>query len=175
VTTFGAGGTGGGGRGGNNGNRPGVAGTVNTGGGGGAGYLGNGGAGGSGVVIVRYRKFCLNPSPPTSPALSAPTLSWAAPAYVPPSQTVTSFTVTYQAANDTCNASACGIYARGSLSTSVNVTGTTPAACLTNNSGWTCPMTNGDLVSGQTYYFRVYARTATTFGQSTAAFAYTVP
>ena len=175
ITTRGEGGVGGGGAGGRDplASRPGTGGTANTGGGGGAGYRAAGGVGGSGVIKLRYRKYCLNPSTPTSASLVSPTLSWAAPVFVPPSQTITSYTVTYTLAS---NATSSGsIYARGSTSTSLDVTGSTEGACTTNNPGWTCVLGAGDLVSGETYEFRVFARTATTLGQMTSALTYVVP
>jgi hypothetical protein len=170
----GAGGSGGGGAGGGNGN--GTSGAANTGGGGGGG--GNsllssrtGGAGGSGIVIIRYPRFCLNPSPPTGVAFANPTMSWGAPVYVPASQTVTSYTVTYRQSGDTSSGN---IYARGSSATSLNITGTDQAACTSNNPGWTCA-SGIDLQSGETYEFRVFARTASSLGQMTAAVSYSVP
>ncbi|MDO8309684.1 MAG: fibronectin type III domain-containing protein [Actinomycetota bacterium] len=175
ITTRGEGGTGGGGAGGQDpaASRAGTAGTANTGGGGGAGYRSAGGDGGSGVVKVRYRKYCLNPSAPTSPSLVSPTVSWSAPVFVPPAQAIASYTVTYK--NTTNAASSGAVYARGSAATSLDITGLTAAACTSNNPGWTCVLGDGNLVSGQTYEFRVFARTATTLGQMTTALNYVVP
>lgn len=175
ITTRGEGGLGGGGAGGRDpaAFRSGTPGTANTGGGGGAGYRNAGGNGGTGVVKVRYRKFCLNPSAPTSAALNAPTLSWAAPAYVPPSQAITSYTVTYKPVSNVTSSGS--IYARGSAATTIDITGTTVGACTSGNPGWTCVLGDGDLESGETYEFRVLARTASTLGQMTSTFSYLVP
>ncbi|MDO8309904.1 MAG: fibronectin type III domain-containing protein, partial [Actinomycetota bacterium] len=176
--TYGGGGGGGGatagsaggagGAGATNGN--GTAGTTNRGGGGGGARSTSasvtGGLGGSGVVIIRYPKFCGVPSAPTSVSFSSPTMSWGAPAFVPSGQSVTSYTVTYKNQADGNGSTGWGIYARGSAATSINVTGKTISDCTTNNSGWTCVLTNSNLVSGQTYVFRVFARTASTLGRS---------
>ncbi|MHB8794625.1 MAG: glycine-rich domain-containing protein [Candidatus Nanopelagicales bacterium] len=175
ITTRGEGAVGGGGAGGQDPavSRAGTAGTPNTGGGGGAGYRSAGANGGSGVVKVRYRKYCLNPSAPTSPSLVSPTFSWAAPAFVPPSQAVASYTVTYR---DTASLTSSGsIYARGSSATSLDITGVDVSACTSRNPGWTCVLGGGDLVSGRTYEFRVFARTASTLGQMTNALSHVVP
>ena len=51
----------------------------------------------------------------------------------------------------------------------------TIASCTIGNPGRTCLLANGELVSGQTYQFRVFARTASSIGQMTASFGYTVP
>lgn len=194
LTTYGGGGGGGGatpGAGGGAGgagsvNGTATAGTTNRGGGGGgAGATNNttrtGGAGGSGIVVIRYPRYCLNPSPPTSAAMTGGgAFSWGAPVYVPASQSVTSYTVVYQLANTTCNLSACGIYARGAATLNMNVSGKTIGDCQVNNPLGThpsrvCLLANGPLVSGQTYFFRVFARTASSLGQMTASFSYTAP
>lgn len=174
-TTGAAGGSGGGGAGGNDpaANRAGENAVPNTGGGGGAGYRAAGGDGGSGIVKVRFRKYCQNPSSPQSVGFSAPTLSWSAPSFVPSALPLTSYTVTY---TDSANSTSSGsIYARGSTATTINITGATPAACASNNPGWTCAMTGGDLVSGHTYEFQVFARTASTFGALSSAVPYVAP
>ena len=49
------------------------------------------------------------------------------------------------------------------------------AACGAANPGRTCFLANGNLVSGQTYQFRVFAKTASSLGQMTASFPYTAP
>ena len=132
----------------------------------------NGGVGGTGVVVIRYPRYCLTPSPPTSAALSGGgSFTWAAPVYVPASQTVTSYTVVYTGNGQT----SWGIYARGSATASMDVSAMTIAACGVANPGRTCLLANGDLVSGQTYQFRVFARTASSIGQMTASFPYTAP
>jgi hypothetical protein len=172
-TTAGAG-NGGGGNGSTNGNA--TAGSANRGGGGGGARSSTttsrtGGAGGTGVVIIRYPRFCLNPSPPTSVAFANPTMSWGAPVYVPASQTVTSYTITYRQSGDTSSGN---IYARGSSATSLNITGVDQAACSSNNPGWTCDASI-NLVSGESYEFRVFARTASSLGQMSGTVPYTVP
>jgi hypothetical protein len=172
-------GTGGSGNGGN-GSTNGVAssGVANTGGGGGGARSTTttaraGGAGGTGRVIIRYPKFCRNPSAPTSPSLSAPTLSWAAPTFMPSGSSLSSYTVTY---TDVTASGDIAVYARGSTATSINVTGTTVGACTSNNPGWTCALTWGSMVSGHTYAFRVFARSsANELGQQTSSFNYVVP
>ena len=154
-------------------NRAGESATPNSGGGGGAGYRSAGGTGGSGIVIARFRKYCQNPTPPQSVAFSSPTLSWSAPSFVPSALPLTSYTVTY---TDSTNATSSGsIYARGATSTSVDITGLTESECTDNNPGWTCALTGGELVSGHTYAFRVFARTASTLGQLSAPVNYLVP
>jgi hypothetical protein len=97
--------------------------------------------------------------------------TWAAPVYVPASQSVTSYTVVYTGNGQT----SWGIYARGSATASMDVSHKTIATCTIGNPGRTCLLANGDLVSGQTYQFRVFARTASSIGQMTASFGYTVP
>lgn len=176
AVTYGGGGGGGGttagagNGGGGNGSTNGVAtaGSANRGGGGGGARSSTtttraGGAGGTGVVIIRYPRYCLNPSQPTSVSFSSPTLSWGAPVYTPAAQTITSYTITYKQAGDTTSGQ---IYARGSSATSANISGVDVAACASNNPGWTCVLGGGDLLSGQTYQFSVFARTATSLGQA---------
>ncbi len=178
ATNVGAGGSSNGGSGGA-GTNAGVAGVANRGGGGGGGGNGtankNGGLGGTGLVIIRYPRYCVNASPPTSVAFSSPTMSWAAPAYLPSGQTVASYTVTYRVSTDT---TAGNIYARSTSGSilSLNVTGVAQGACTTNNpSGWTCNA-GVTLTSGKTYEFRVFAKSSTgTLGQQAAAITYTVP
>ena len=102
--------------------------------------------------------------------------TWAAPVYVPASQSVTSYTVVYTGNGQT----SWGLYARGSSTLNMNVSGKTVAECEVTNPlgthpGRSCHLANGDLVSGQTYQFRVFARTASSIGQMTASFGYTVP
>lgn len=160
ITTGGSGGTGGGGAGGNNASRPGVAAATNSGGGGGAGYRGAGGAGGSGIVIVRYLKNAGCPTEPTSATFSNPTFSWVAPTPMPFGQTISSYTVVYREQGGP--SLAWGIYARSGTATSANITAATSAACaLVNAAPWSCVLGKGDLVSGRTYEFRVFARTST--------------
>lgn len=172
-TTGGAGGTGGGGAGGDDANRAGVSGTPNSGGGGGAGYRAAAGDGGSGIVKVRYRKYCENPSPPQSMSFSSPTLSWSAPEFVPSALPLTSYTVVYADLANTGDK--LSVYARGSTGTSIDITGVDAAECASDNPGWTCVLTGGDLVSGHTYAFRVFARTASTLGQLSSTVNYLVP
>jgi hypothetical protein len=184
AQTFGGGGGGGGATagagadGGGNGTTStvGTSGAANRGGGGGGARstttsVLNGGAGGTGVVVIRYPRFCLNPSPPTSVAFANPTMSWGAPVYVPASQAVTSYTITYRQSGDTTSGN---IYARGSTATSLNITGTSTAACASNNPGWTCG-SGISLESGETYEFSVFARTASSLGQMGPAVTYSVP
>lgn len=171
----------GGGAGGTSAARTGGTATANTGSGGGGAGNGtvnsnqSGGAGGSGIVIIRYPRYCLNISPPTSVSFSSPTMSWAAPLYLPSGQTVASYTVAYRRSTDT---TAGNIYARSTSGTSlsINVTGVSQGACNTNNpSGWTCNA-GITLTSGETYEFRVFAKSSTgTFGQQAAAITYAVP
>jgi hypothetical protein len=173
VTTGGTGGTGAG-NGGRNGSLNGTAGTVNRGGGGGASYnFGTGGAGGRGVIIIRWRKFGGGPSAPTSAALSGSTLSWGAPTYAPPGQTLSSYAVQYRLASRT-GVQGWSIYARGGTSTSLTIANDAPG-CGSANPGWTCSLLDGNLVSGQSYSFRVFARTATSLGQASATFTYVAP
>jgi hypothetical protein len=176
-TTAGTGGSGNGGAGAITGN--GIAGTANRGGGGGGGSnttsgTKSGGAGGTGIVIIRYPRYCLQPSPPTSAALVPPTLSWGAPLYVPSAGPVTSYTVMYMVTGTT----GMNIYARrtSGTATSINITGLTGTACNTLNSGagWNC-LLGETFTTGQTVQFRVFARTATALGQMTATFNYVIP
>ncbi len=152
--------------------------------GGGGGGAGNGtsgtkagGNGGSGVVIISYAKNAGCFSAPQSPSFSNPTFSWTAPATTPTGQTVSSYTVMYKRSTDTTYGN---IYARrvaGQTATSLNITGVDNAACATNNSAliWTC--VSVQLVSGQTYDFKVFARGSATssFGRLSTAVQYTVP
>lgn len=173
VTTGGTGGSGAG-NGGRNGSTNGTAGTANRGGGGGASYnFGTGGAGGRGVIIIRWRKFGGGASPPTSAALNGATLSWAAPTYVPPGQTLASYAVQYRLASRT-GVQGWAIYARGGTGTSLTIANDAQG-CTSANPGWTCSLLDGALVSGQSYSFRVFARTATSLGQASATFTYVAP
>lgn len=161
----------------------GVAAPANRGGGGGGAGNGStaatrtGGAGGSGVVIIAYPKNAGCFSAPQTPAFSNPTFSWTAPQTTPTGQTVSSYTVVYKRASDTTYGN---IYARrvaGQTALSLDITGVDAAACAANNSPtvWTC--VDPDLVSGETYQFKVFARgsAANSFGAMSAAVTYTVP
>lgn len=174
APTTGGTGADGGGNGGRTGSLNGTAGVANRGGGGGASFnAGTGGAGGRGVIIIRWRKFGGGASPPTSAALNGSTLSWGAPTYVPPGQTLASYAVQYRLASRT-GTQGWAIYARGGTGTSLTIANTAQG-CTTANAGWTCSLLDGALVSGTSYSFRVFARTATSLGQASATFTYVAP
>ena len=143
-----------------------------SGGGGGVGG-GRGGHGSAGIVLIRYVANGACPSAPTA-SFSSPTLSWSAPTYVPTDQSIASYTVTYRLSTNTTSSGS--IYARGSSATSINVTGLTSDDCLENNPGWICALGAGDMVSGSTYSFRVFARTDDgALGAVSSSFNYAVP
>jgi hypothetical protein len=133
-----------------------------------------GGAGGSGVVIVRYLTNAGCPTAPQTPTFLNPTFSWTAPATIPSGQTISSYTVVYKRASDTTYGN---IYARrtSGTATSLNIVGTSNAACTTNNpTGWAC--VSVDLQSGTQYQFKVFARTSTNgLSAMSTAVTYTVP
>ncbi len=139
------------------------------------GAAADGGVGGTRAVVVRWPRFCLNISQPTSPQLVGTLLSWAAPAYIPSGQSVASYTVIVRNLADDV---AGKVYGRSSsgTETSVDISGASASQCTAANpSGWTC--SEGiDLHSGQTYEFRVFANSLDSgpVGQLTEPLAFLV-
>lgn len=141
--------------------------TANRGGGGGGagnhtvnGQSNTGGAGGSGIVIIRYLKNAGCPNEPGSASFSNPTFSWSAPSSIPSGQSISSYTVVYREFGTA--AQGWGIYARSGTATSISLAGRTVATCgVANAAPWSCVLGKGNLVAGQTYEFRVFARTST--------------
>ena len=145
--------------------------TAGSGGGGGIG-AGKGGDGATGIVLIRYRANGTCPNAPVASMGTPPTLTWAAPTYVPTNQSVASYTVVYREASRS-GPDGWAVYAKDSTATSINVSHRTLIGCTAGNPLWTCSLTSGDLQAGTSYNFRVYAKTGSSLSAMSTAIAYT--
>lgn len=102
----------------------------------------------------------LRPGPPRAVALTGTTLSWQPPADSP--APLTSYSVLYRAADAPTDP--WSVYARESLTTTIDLAAGTASGCAVANPQWTCALTGGDLVAERDYEVRVIARTAEALG-----------